>query len=50
VWGSWVGDYGLWIGDGRSWVGDGGSWGSNLQDVGNGFIWDILFIVLFILF
>ena len=49
MWGSWVGDYGLWIGDGRPWVGDGGSWGSNLQDVGNGCIWDTLFIILFIL-
>ena len=54
MWGTWVGGGGLWIDDGgswigdvRSWVGDGSFWGSNLKDVGNGFLWDILFYCIF---
>ena len=31
----------------RMWVGDDGSWGSDSQDVGNGYISDILFYYIF---
>ena len=32
----------------RMWVGDDGSWGSDSQDVGNGYIRDILFYCIFL--